>query len=183
MRAALAFAAWGLALAACGSEAGTAAATAPAAAEESEAYPELSGRVVDEAGLLSDAQEAMLSQRLEALESRTSDQLLVATVRSLGGRTIEDYALGLGNHWRVGQADKDNGVLLLVAPSERRVRIEVGYGLEPILTDERAAQILQRDVLPPFREQDYARGIDAGSAAIAALLTDNEAVPRRGRVQ
>ena len=145
------------------------------------AFPELTGRVVDRAEILGPEAEARLTEALAALERRTTDQLVIVTLPSLGGRPIEEYARTLGNHWGVGQADKDNGVLLVVVPAERRVRIEVGYGLGPILTNSRASEIIQRDILPPFRDQRMAEGIAAGAAAIIRTLTDHADEPRRGR--
>ena len=145
------------------------------------AFPELSGRVVDRADLLGPEAEAQLTEALAALERRTTDQLVIVTIPSLGDRPIEEYARALGNHWGVGQADKDNGVLLVIASAERQVRIHVGYGLEPILTNRRAGEILKHDVLPAFREQRMAEGIVAGAAAIIRTLTDHADEPRRGR--
>jgi uncharacterized protein len=98
-------------------------------------FPELTGRVVDEAGLLSAADSAALTASLADLEARTTDQLVIVTLKSLRGTTIEDYGYQLGRRWKIGQKDKDSGVLLIVAASERKVRIEVGYGLEGTLTD------------------------------------------------
>jgi uncharacterized protein len=152
---------------------------APAAAQE---YPALSGRVVDQADLLSVEQEHALTVRLEELERANSRQLVVATVASLQDRTVEDYANGLFRHWRLGQAEADNGVLLLVAPSERKVRIEVGYGLEPILTDALTGQIIRDLILPRFRDDDYAGGIEAGAGAlIEQLQAPPEAAEQRAR--
>lgn len=172
--------------------AGCEAATAPPAANQAAAapvsapppaadLPALSGRVVDNAGLLTPAQEAGIEARLVALEGRTTDQLVVVTAPSLGGRTIDQYGLALGNHWRVGQRGKDNGVLLIVAPNERQVRIEVGYGLEAILTNARAAQIIQQSILPQFRENHFPEGIRAGTEAIIALLVAHAGEPRQRR--
>jgi uncharacterized protein len=140
---------------------------APAAAQT---YPALSGRVVDQAELLSPAQEAELSTRLEALERASSRQLVVATVSSLEDVPIEDYGYQLGRHWRIGQGNINNGVILLVAPNERRVRIEVGYGLEPVITDALSSQIVDRQILPRFRQNDYAGGIIAGADALIQQL-------------
>ena len=154
---------------------------APLAAQE---FPALSGRVVDAANILPPDIEAQISARSEAVEKQTGAQLVVATVPSLDGLEIEDYGYRLGRHWGIGQkrqssangpASGDNGVILLVAPNERRVRIEVGYGLEPTLTDALSNQIIQNDILPPFREGGYARGIEAGvDAVIAQLKLDAE---------
>lgn len=133
-------------------------------------FPALSGRVVDEARLLSDAAETEITAKLAALERDTSDQLVVVTVESLQGLEIEDYGYRLGRAWGIGQEGQDNGVLLIVAPNERKVRIEVGYGLEPILTDALSNQIIQTRILPPFREGGFERGIKAGVDAVDAQL-------------
>lgn len=142
-------------------------AATPAAAQ---VFPELTGRVVDNAELLDAGQEQALAVRLEALERQSTRQLVVATVPDLQGYPIEDYANRLFRHWRLGQAEANNGVLLLVAVAERRVRIEVGYGLEPILTDALSGQIIRNDITPRFRAGDYPGGIEAGADAIAAQL-------------
>ena len=154
-------------------------AQAPAAAQA--AFPELTGRVVDEADLLTDAQEARLDGDLAAIEQRTSDQFVVVTVPTLGGRPIADYARDLGNGWGLGQAEHDNGVLMLVAPAERMTRIAVGYGLEPILTNARTQVIIDQQMVPRFRERNWYGGIATGVAAIAAILVEHEGEPRRGR--
>lgn len=129
-------------------------------------FPALTGRVVDQAGLLTPEKEAELTTRLEALETDTSDQLVVVTVDSLQGLEIEDYGYRLGRTWGIGQAEDDNGVLLIVAPEERKVRIEVGYGLEPVLTDGLSALIIHNEILPSFREGHFERGIEQGVTAI-----------------
>jgi len=143
---------------------------------EAQDFPELTGRVVDQANLLSPAEEASLTAKLEALEANSTRQLVVATVSSLQDYPIEDYGYQLGRAWGIGQAEdgdaeKDNGVLLIVAPNERKVRIEVGYGLEPVLTDALSSRIIQDDILPRFRDDDYPGGIEAGVDAIATQLT------------
>lgn len=133
-------------------------------------FPALTGRVVDQAELLSPAQEAELTRKLEALQRASSRQLVVATVSSLQDNPIEDYGYQLGRHWRIGQEGANNGVILLVAPTEKRVRIEVGYGLEPILPDALSSQIIEQQILPRFRANDYPGGIIAGTDAIIAQL-------------
>ena len=132
------------------------------------AFPPLSGRVVDQANLLTPDQEAQLTARLAALEQASSRQLVVATVSSLNDMTIEDYGYQLGRHWGLGQRGANNGAILLVAPNEKKVRIEVGYGLEPIMTDALSSQIIQNDILPRFRSGDFAGGIFAGTDQIIA---------------
>ena len=133
-------------------------------------FPALSGRVVDQARLLSPAREAELTETLAALERDTTDQLVVVTVASLEGHEIEDYGYQLGRAWGIGQKDGNNGVLLIVAPEERKVRIEVGYGLEPVLTDALSALIIQNEILPSFRTGGYEAGIIQGVAAIDTQL-------------
>lgn len=134
------------------------------------AFPALTGRVVDKADLLSPAQEAALSAQSTALEKATGHQFVVVTVPGLGGHAIEDYGRALGNYWHVGRKAGNDGVLLLVAPTERKVRIEVGYGLERTLSDPRAAEIIAHDILPPFKAGDLPGGIVAGAAAIIRTL-------------
>jgi uncharacterized protein len=135
------------------------------------AFPALTGRVVDKADLLAPAQDAALAARSAALEKATGHQFVVVTVADLGGHAIEDYGRTLGNYWHVGRRQANDGVLLLVAPAERKVRIEVGHGLESTLTNARAAAIIARDILPAFRTGDLPGGIAAGAAAIARTLT------------
>ncbi|WP_339915667.1 TPM domain-containing protein [uncultured Brevundimonas sp.] len=141
-----------------------------ALAQSAPVFPALSGRVVDEAQLISPAGEARLTETLAALERDTTDQLVVVTVDSLQGREIEDYGYQLGRAWGIGQQDTDNGLLLIIAPNERKVRIEVGYGLEPVLTDALSALIIQNDILPAFRTGDFETGITNGVTAIDAQL-------------
>ena len=133
-------------------------------------FPPLSGRVVDQAGLLDAATEARLSQLLAAHEQASSDQLVVVTLSDLQGLPIEDFGYQLGRHWGIGQQGKDNGVLLLVARDERKVRIEVGYGLEGTLTDAQTTLIIQQKLLPAFKRGAYAEGISAGVDAILQVL-------------
>ena len=145
-------------------------------------FPSLSGRVVDEAQLLSSEQEAELGSILQQHEAKSTDQVVVVTVSSLQGVPIEQFALELGRHWGIGQKGKDNGVLLLVAPKERKVRIEVGYGLEAVLPDALAGVIVQRRILPLFKKGDLAEGIKVGVLDIqAALLGNGEEVALRAR--
>lgn len=133
-------------------------------------YPALTGRVVDTADMLPPADEAALSQRLEALQRATSRQLVVATVPELGGYAVEEYANGLLRHWRLGQRGADNGVLLLVARAERKIRIETGYQMEAIVTDAFASRIIREQMQPRFRADDYPGGLNAGANALIAQL-------------
>lgn len=152
----------------------------PVAAEPT--YPALTGRIVDQAGLLTATDKAQIETELATLESTSTDQLAIVTVKSLEGYAIEDYAIGLARTWGIGQEGKDNGVVLLVAPNERRVRIEVGRRLEPIMTDTMAKLIIENAILPGFRRGDFAGGIRAGVRDIKdVLLGDAEAVRKRAR--
>jgi uncharacterized protein len=134
-------------------------------------FPALTGRVVDDANILDPAQRAALTQKLADLEAKSTDQVVVVTLKSLQGTSIEDYGYQLGRHWQIGQKDKNNGVLLIVAPNERKVRIEVGYGLEGTLTDLVANFIIQNSILPRFRANDYPGGITRGVDDIIQVLT------------
>ncbi len=134
-------------------------------------FPALSGRVVDDAHILSQQTRDDLDQKLANLESRTSRQLVVVTLPSLQGYEISDYGYQLGRAWGIGQAKLNNGVLFIVAPKERKVRIEVGYGLEPILTDALSEIIIQQAVLPRFRSGDFDGGTQAGVAALMQQLS------------
>ncbi|WP_338892061.1 TPM domain-containing protein [Aeromonas rivipollensis] len=141
-----------------------------AALQAAPAFPTLSGRVVDEAALMSRKQAHQLTQQLAAFEKRSGIQLVVVSVDSLDGETIEEYGYQLGRHWGIGQKGKDNGVLLLIAQDERKVRIEVGYGLEGALPDAIAANIIQTRILPAFKRGDMVAGVVAGSQGIMQAL-------------
>jgi uncharacterized protein len=142
---------------------------APALAEP--VYPRLTGRVTDAAGVLPQETAAALEARLKSLEDSTGTQLVVATVPSLDGYEIEDYGVGLARAWGIGQKGTNNGAVLLVAPNERKVRIEVGYGLEGVLTDAMSSQIIRRAIIPRFKAGDLPGGITAGADAIIQLLS------------
>lgn len=131
----------------------------------------MTGRVVDRADLLDPPAEAGIAAASRALEARTGHQFVVATTPTLNGAPIERYSLALFGGWKVGRRCCADGVGLLVAPNERKVRIEVGKGLEATLSDTAARQILDRDVLPAFRQGDLPRGIERGSRAIVAVLS------------
>ena len=139
----------------------------PLAAQE---FPELTGRVVDAANIIPPAEEAALEARLAGLEEQSQRQLVVATVPDLQGYDIADYGYRLGRSWGIGDVERNDGALLLVAPNEKKTRIEVGYGLEGIITDALSSIIIQNDILPRFREGDMPGGIVAGTQAIAAQL-------------
>jgi uncharacterized protein len=150
--------------------------SAPVAAQEPmSAVP---GRIVDQANLISPAGEAALTATLAALEADTSDQMVVVTLPDLKGEAIEATGLRLGNSFKLGRAELDNGVLLLVAPKERKVRIEVGLGLEALLTDTRAAEIIQK-MLPQFKAQNFEQGIVLAVDEISTRLRSDRRRPQR----
>nr|WP_279306571.1 TPM domain-containing protein [Microvirga solisilvae] len=134
-------------------------------------FPPLTGRVVDAANLLTPNKRATFEARLKAHEESTTNQVVLATVPSLEGVSIEDYANRLFRSWKLGQQDKNNGVLLLIAPKEREIRIEVGYGLEGTLTDAFAKLIIANVITPRFKQGRYADGIDGGLSSILDVLT------------
>lgn len=134
------------------------------------AFPALTGRVVDNAHLIDAASARQLEQMLTAHEQSTGEQVVVVTLPDLQGLPIEDYGYQLGRHWGIGQKGKDNGALLIVVPSERRLRIEVGYGLEDRLTDAQASLIINSVITPSFRREAYSDGIVAGVSAMLQVL-------------
>jgi uncharacterized protein len=142
-------------------------------------FPALSGRVVDDAGLLDAAARESLRLRLAAHEATRTNQIVVATVRSLNGNSIEDYANRLFRRWQLGQRGKNNGVLLLHAPTERKIRIEVGYGLEGTLTDAITRYIIQSAITPRFKANDFAGGMTRGVDDIIKVLNGDEEISRR----
>jgi uncharacterized protein len=145
-------------------------------------FPELTGRVVDDANILTYPEEVAITADLKALEDKTSDQVVVVTLPSLQGYTIEDFGYQLGRHWGIGTARFDNGVILIVAPNERKVRIEVGRGLEGTLTDALSKIIIENAILPRFREGDFAGGIKDGVRDVILVLTGDAAeVEQRGK--
>jgi uncharacterized protein len=143
---------------------------APAAAQT---FPPLTGRVVDQAHLLSPAQVADITGKSETLETQSGRQFVVATVNSLEGYPIEDYTYRLGRAWGVGQKGKDDGVILLVAPNERKVWIATGYGAGGFLTDALSGVITREAILPHFKQSppDYGGGIEAGADAIIKQMS------------
>lgn len=143
--------------------------------------PYLQGRVTDDAEILSPAAIKRLSALLEDHEARTTDQVAVLTVTTLDGESIEDFALRVFDAWQLGQRDQDNGVLVVVAPRDRRMRIEVGYGLEGRLTDLEAGRIIRNVMTPRFKAGDFDGGLEQGVTAIVAQLQGGDAtIPEGG---
>jgi uncharacterized protein len=143
---------------------------APEARAAGADVPYLTGRVVDAAEVLSPAARERAAAVSKAHEERTTDQVVVLTVPTLGGESVEDYARRVFEAWKLGRKDRDNGVLILVAPADRRMRIEVGYGLEGTLTDAAAGRIVRNRMTPRFKEGDFDGGVLAGVEAVVAAL-------------
>jgi len=151
---------------------------APATAQT---FPKLAGNpVVDQADIIPAAEETALNTQLLELQQKTGHQLVVATVSDLEGRDVSDYGYRLGREWQIGDKEKDDGVVFLIAPNERRMSIAVGYGLEPILTDALSGRIIRDVVTPKFKAGDMPGGIQDGVGAIAEQiqLTPEEAAAR-----
>ncbi|CAA0104088.1 Uncharacterised protein [Zhongshania aliphaticivorans] len=142
-------------------------------------FPKLTGRVVDNANLLSANTKQALNQQLAQQEQRTGNQLVVVTLADLQGYDIADFGYQLGRHWGIGQKDENNGALLIVAMKERKMRIEVGYGLEGQLTDARSAQIIQQILTPAFKSGDFNGGISRAVEAMILVIDGKaEAIPK-----
>lgn len=137
-------------------------------------------RVNDDANIIPAETRQRLEQKLADFEQRTTNQIAVLTVESLEGDPIEDFSLRVAEAWKLGQADKDNGVLLVVSEADRRMRIEVGYGLEPVLTDLETSIIQRERMVPAFRQGDYGGGIEAGVDAVMAAIEGEEIEPATG---
>ena len=131
---------------------------------------QFTGFVVDQADILPPAAEAKLTARLDRLQRRTGHQFAVVTVASLGGQDVGRFTTALANRWGVGRKGLNDGIVLLVAPNERKVRIAIGFGLERTMPDAICAAIIQRDILPAFRKGEMIAGIDAGVTAIIDRL-------------
>lgn len=132
--------------------------------------PKASGRVSDFANVIDPATEAEIDRQLDALEQKTSSEIAIATVQSLDGLSVEEYANRLFKEWGVGQAKTDNGVLVLVAIDDRAMKIEVGYGLEGILPDGLAGQVIREQFTPRFRDGDYAGGMRDGVTRLVEIV-------------
>lgn len=148
--------------------------TVAATAELRADLPRPVGAINDFAHVLGASEVQTLTALAEDVERTTGAEIAVATVTSLDSLTVEEYATKLFAAWGVGQAGKDNGVLILVAPSERAMRIEVGYGLEGVLPDGLAGQIIRESFLPAFRDNAYGRGIVEGTTRVAAIVRRNQ---------
>ncbi|MBV4509558.1 MULTISPECIES: TPM domain-containing protein [Pseudomonas] len=139
-------------------------------AQAAPSFPALTGRVVDSAQMIDPAVREQLTQQLQALEQTSGDQLVVVTVPDLQGVPIEDYGYQLGRQWGIGQKGKDNGALLIVSRDDRQLRIEVGYGLEGVLTDAQSWVIINQVILPKFKAGNFSQGISDGVAAMIQVV-------------
>jgi uncharacterized protein len=128
--------------------------------------PPLRGRINDLAGIIPSERARALEERLANFERETGHQLAVLTIPTLGGDTLEDFSIRVAESWKIGQKGFDNGAILVVAHDDRKLRIEVGYGLEGVLPDAIASRIIREVIVPRFREGDFAGGIEAGTDAI-----------------
>ena len=136
--------------------------------------PDMAGPVNDRAGVMSESERTELTAYLSDVNAQTGVQIAVLTVKSLEGDSIESYSMKVAEKWKLGQADKDNGALLVVAIDDRALRIEVGYGLEPVLTDAKSGLIIRNKIVPWFKSGNYGEGIIDGAKTIAAIATGNE---------
>lgn len=135
-------------------------------------FPKLQGRVNDYAGILNSGQERVLESLLENLENSTSAQVVLLTIKSLEGETIDDYSIRLTEQadWKIGQEGKDNGVILVISMGERKLRLEVGYGLEGVLTDLKSGYIIRKIIVPSFKKGEYYEGILQGLTTVSSLI-------------
>jgi uncharacterized protein len=136
-------------------------------------FPPLTGRIVDQAGVLKGSDRSRLESVLAAHENKTGNQVVVAVLNSLDGYEISDYGFRLGRHWGIGQKGQNNGAILLIAMEERSIRIEVGYGLEGFLTDAKSKIIIEEIITPFFKSNKYSEGIFNGTQAIVNVLEEN----------
>jgi len=139
--------------------------------------PQPTGYVNDFAGLLSKQEREILEKKLSGYATKTTNEIAVVTIKSLGGETIEDYTVRLAEKWKVGKKGKDNGVILLIAKEDKKLRIEVGYGFEGVLTDAKSKLIIEREITPRFKKGEFGPGISAGVNAIIDTISGTYSAP------
>jgi uncharacterized protein len=139
-----------------------------------QAFPKPTGRVNDFANVIDSATEAEIDSKLDLLEQKTSSEIAVVTIKSLGDMSVEEYANKLFKEWGIGQAKQDNGVLVLVAPNDRKMRVEVGYGLEGVLPDGLAGQVIRDQFTPKFKSNDYSGGIKDGVDRLVQIVEKHQ---------
>lgn len=154
---------------------------ASAVAAQPAEVPYLTGRVVDNAEILSAETRRRLTETLRRHEQKTSNQVVVLSVPTIHGESVEEYAVRVFEQWKLGQQGKDNGVLVVIVPQDRRMRIEVGYGLEGVLTDAHASRIIRNLMTPRFREDDFSGGVARGVNAVIAQLEGKPAMAGQER--
>lgn len=135
-------------------------------------YPKLTEICTDQAGIMTSSELQTMRQKLTAFETETTHQIVILTINSLGNESIESYALNVFNENQLGQDDNDNGILILFAKDDRKIRIEVGYGLEPIITDAISSRIIRNSMIPKFKDEDYFEGLDDGTDEIIKIISD-----------
>lgn len=162
-------------------------ATAPPLSAQQADVPYLTGRVVDNAEILSADTRRRLTDTLRQHEQKSGNQVAVLTVPTIHGESIEEYAVRVFEQWKLGQKGKDNGVLVVIVPQDRRMRIEVGYGLEGVVTDAHASRIIRNVMTPRFRSGDFNGGTRQGIDALIARLEGRQAAqtepPRAARTR
>jgi uncharacterized protein len=134
------------------------------------AVPKLTGRVVDTAGILTTNQQQIIERELALCEEKSSSQIAVLIISSLQGESLEDYSMKVVEKWKLGQKEFDNGVLLLIAINDKKLRIEVGYGLEPVLTDAKCDYIIRNKIVPYFRQGNFYQGVLEGVKTITGIV-------------
>jgi len=132
--------------------------------------PKLKGYVNDYAGILSSSEEQQISQLFSNMQKTTSAQGALLIIPTLDGETIESFSLKVAEKWKLGQAKEDNGLLILLAMNEKKVRIEVGYGLEGLMTDAKSGYIIRKFIIPEFKKGNFAKGLYQGAAAVSAVI-------------
>lgn len=137
-------------------------------------YPSPTGNISDFSGTLTQQQIATIDSSLQNYRDATGNQIAVAIIKDLGGDTVENYAVNMFAQWKIGQKDKNNGILLLVSMAEHKIKIEVGYGLEPLLTDAKSGDIIRNSIAPKFKTNDYYGGILDGVTSIENVISGNE---------
>jgi uncharacterized protein len=141
--------------------------------------PALTGRVVDNAGIINDSDENDITKYLDSLDNTTGIQIAVLTIPSLEGADLESYSYSVAHEWKLGQKGKDNGALLLVSVNDHKIRIEVGYGLEEKLTDAKCGLIIRNVIAPEFRKGDYTAGITEGVKNMGGIASDDATLVAR----
>ncbi len=145
-------------------------------------FPTLTGRVVDQANVISPATKDQLTEILTNIENTTTDQIVIVTLPTLDGNSIEDYGYKLARHWGIGQKDKDNGAIIIVDVNERSIRIEVGYGLEAKLTDAVTSEIIRNQIAPSLKKGNYNQGLLNAVNKVKEILTKGDVKNKNSQI-